>query len=136
MDTKQGHEKSQNYRPIALIPLNSALCPSSPDWDRMDSNENKGMHLAHVALVSVFVAAGMACSITSSVLFYQILDEVNSKRPPERRLSLFDASLRGFVIKGEHEHLFPESRKPKRMGMWALTGSMLFLIAYLSTYLN
>jgi hypothetical protein len=24
MDTKQGHEKSQNYRPIAFLPLNYA----------------------------------------------------------------------------------------------------------------
>jgi hypothetical protein len=69
------------------------------------------MHVTHLVLIALFIAAGTACIITSNVVFYHIVDDVNSKRPPEQQSSFIFVNVRFFEITGEHARLFPDSRK-------------------------
>jgi hypothetical protein len=88
------------------------------------------MHVAHLVLIAAFIAAGTACIITSSVMFYQILNEVTSKRPPEQQFSFIFVNVRFFEITGEHARLFPESQKRRLMYVWAGIEFALFLIVF------
>ena len=89
------------------------------------------MHLAHPILVALVIIAGAASIVTSNVIFYQILNEVNSRRPPEQQFSLIFASVRAFEITREHARLFPGSDKRKLMFACAGTGFALFLAVLL-----
>jgi hypothetical protein len=88
------------------------------------------MHVTHVVLIAMFIAAGTACIITSNVIFYQILNEVNSKRPAEQQFGFIFVNVRAFEITGEHARLFPESRKRKLMYVWTGIGFALFLMTF------
>lgn len=67
------------------------------------------MHAAPLVVSATFVAASTACIITSNVVFFQILSEVNSQRPPERQFSFMFVDVRLFEIMRDHARLFPES---------------------------
>ena len=68
------------------------------------------IQVAHLAFVAVLVAAAM-CIITSHIILYKILSEVNSVRSPEQQFSFLFVGQQIFVVMGEHARLFPESRK-------------------------
>jgi hypothetical protein len=86
------------------------------------------MQATHLALIAVFIATGAACLITSNVIFYQILNEVNSKRSPEQRFGFIFANVRFFEIMRDHARLFPESRNRGLMYMWTGIGFALLLM--------
>jgi hypothetical protein len=88
------------------------------------------VHVSHLVLIAVFVAAGTACIITSNVMFYRIFDDVNSKRPREQQFGFMFVNIRFFEIMGEHTRSFPESRKRSLMYLWAGSGFALFLTAF------
>ena len=90
------------------------------------------MHVTHVVLIAMLISAGIACLITSNVIFYQILNEVNSKRPAEQQFGFIFVNVRAFEITGEHARLFPESRKRKLMYVWTGIGFALFLMTFFS----
>ena len=90
------------------------------------------MHVAHLLLIVVLFVGATACIITANVIFYQILDEVNSKRPAEQQFSFIFVNVRAFEITGEHARLFPESQKRKLMYTWAGVGFAIGLIAFIS----
>ena len=92
------------------------------------------MHLAHLVLIALFFAAGTACGITSNVIFYQIFDDVNSKRPPDRQFSFMSMNLRFFEITAEHARLFPDSRKRSFMHVWAVSAFALFLALFVAGF--
>jgi hypothetical protein len=94
------------------------------------------MHVTHVVLIAVFIAAGTACIVTSNVIFYQILNEVNSRRPPAQQFSFIFVNVRAFEITGEHARLFPESQKRKLMYRWAGIGFALFLMVFFSGFIG
>jgi predicted cation transporter len=64
------------------------------------------MHLAHPILVALLITAGTASIVTSNVIFYQILNEVNSRRPLEQQFSLFSPVYGLFKITRGHARLF------------------------------
>jgi hypothetical protein len=88
------------------------------------------MHVTHLVLIALFIAAGTACIITSNVIFYQIFDDVNSKRPPDQQFSFIFVNVRFLEITGEHARLFPDSRKRSLMYVWAGSGFALFLTVF------
>jgi hypothetical protein len=90
------------------------------------------MHLAHPILVALLITAGTASIVTSNVVLYQILNEVNSRRPAEQQFSFFFVSVRAFEIAREHAKLFPDSRKRKLMLAWTGIGFALFLAVVFS----
>lgn len=90
------------------------------------------MRITHVVLIAMFIAAGTACIITSNVIFYQILNDVNSRRPAEQQFGFFFVNVHAFEITGEHARLFPESQKRKLMYVWAGIGFALFLMTFFS----
>jgi hypothetical protein len=92
---------------------------------------NPRMHLAHPILVALVIILGAASLVTSNVIFYQILNEVNSRRPLEQQFSFIFAGARAFEVAREHARLFPGSDKRKLMFAWAGTGFALFLAALL-----
>ena len=92
------------------------------------------MHLAHPILVALLIPAGAASIVTSNVVFYQILNEVNSKRPPEQPFRFIFVGIRAFEITREHARLFPDSRKRKLMLAWAGIGFALFLSVLFSGF--
>jgi hypothetical protein len=90
----------------------------------------------HAILIAVFIAAGTACIITSNVIFYQILSEVNSRRPRAQQFSFIFVNIRLFEITGEHARLYPESQKRKLMWVWFGVGSALFLTVWFSGFIG
>ena len=99
--------------------VGGGLLESNPHGSRM--------HLAHPVLVALFITAGTASIVTSNVIFYRILNEVNSRRPPEQQFRFILVGVRAFEITREHARLFPDSRKRKLMLAWAGIGLALFL---------
>ena len=90
------------------------------------------MHVTHPILLFVLLVADTACIVKANVIFYQILDEVNSKLPPERQFSSIFVNVRSFAITGEHARLFPESQRRKLMYFWGGIGFALGLMALFS----
>jgi hypothetical protein len=90
----------------------------------------------HAILIAVFIAAGTTCIITSNVIFYQILKEVNSRRPRAQQFSFIFVNVRLFKITGEHTRLYPESQKRKLMYVWAGVGFALFLTVFFSGFIG
>jgi hypothetical protein len=88
------------------------------------------MRVTHPIVIAVLFAAATACIIKANVIFYQIFDEVNSKRPPERQFSFIFVNVRAFEITGKHGRLFPESQKRKLMYVWGGIGFALALVAF------
>lgn len=85
------------------------------------------MPVMHAILIVGFILAGTACVITSNVIVYQILTEVNSRRSPVQSFSFIFVNVRAFKITSEHARLYPESQKWKLMYVWAGIGFALFL---------
>jgi hypothetical protein len=87
--------------------------------------------MAHLILIAVMFVAAVACIIRANIVFYQTLDEVNAKLPPERQISFLLASLRMFGILDQHAGFFPSSRKRKRVYIWLGVGFTLLLLVFL-----
>jgi hypothetical protein len=90
----------------------------------------------HVILIAGFIASGTACIITSNVIFYQILSDVNSRRPRAEQFSFILVRARVFKITGEHSGLYPGSQKRKLMYLWAAIGFASFFAVFLSGFIG
>ena len=93
------------------------------------------MHLAHPILLAALLVTATGCIVVANVTFHQILDEVNAKRPPDQRFSLFFANVRAFEVLGQHTAFFPESQRRNLMYVWTGIGFVLLLLALFSDYL-
>jgi hypothetical protein len=65
--------------------------------------------MAHVILIGVRFVAAMVCIVGTNLMFYQILDEVNAKLPPEPQIGFLLVSLRMFGILDQHAGFFASS---------------------------
>jgi len=80
----------------------------------------------------VLLAVGTACTVTSNVIFYHILNEVNYRRSHERQFGFIFVNVRAYEIIREHARLFPDSQKRKLMYLWIGVGLALFLMVFFS----
>ena len=92
-------------------------------------------HLVHLTLVVAGIVAATACIVTANVIFYQILAEVNAKRPADQQVSFLFVNVWMFAILRQHAGFFPSSQKRKQMWIWARVGFALFLLTFLSGFL-
>lgn len=89
------------------------------------------MHLSHPVVEIILAFAGGICLLCSNVIFWDMLNEVNSKRPPAQRFGFFLMNSRVSEIKNEHARLFPQSKKRKLTNIWTLVGFGLFALPFL-----
>jgi len=92
------------------------------------------MHFSHPVVEIILAFAGGICLLCSNVIFWDMLNEVNSKRPPAQRFGFFFMNSRVSEIKNEHARLFPQSQKRKLTNRWALIGFGLFVLSFLSHF--
>jgi hypothetical protein len=62
----------------------------------------------------------------SNVVFYGIVQEVNSASPDDQRLSFWKVGVKSRSFLKRHRELFPNSRKRLRMGWLSAIGLLLF----------
>jgi 4-amino-4-deoxy-L-arabinose transferase-like glycosyltransferase len=87
------------------------------------------MPTAHTILRSTSFIVAIACIVTATVIFYQIWNEVNSERPPDREFGFLFVNTRFFEVMSEHAHSFPKSNKRNSLYVWAGIG---FVLAFAS----
>jgi hypothetical protein len=90
--------------------------------------------MAHLVLIAVMFVAAIVCIIRANIIFifYQILDEVNAKRPLSQQTSFVFVNLKMFDIQSQHEAFFPSSQKRKQFYIWTGIGLALLFSAFLS----
>jgi len=82
----------------------------------------------HIISIILFGAA-TTLIVTANIVFYSILDEVNSRLPPSEQISPFFVNIKGFKVLELHEQFFPESEKPNRMWALARCGFVLLFVS-------
>jgi hypothetical protein len=86
----------------------------------------------HIALAICAIAAATLSIISANVMFYKIVDEVNSRLPPYQRHGFLFINHKVFDIVNQHARFFPMSRRRKQMFTWFAVGFALGLVAFLS----
>ena len=81
------------------------------------------MQIGHQLLVIVMFVMGFAFFIAANFVVYPIFGEVNARRPPESQYPQWSFRLRFFEIWGEHERLFPRSRRRLQFVVFLLAGA-------------
>jgi hypothetical protein len=85
----------------------------------------------------VLFFAAMTCASVSSVYFYRLYFEVNSRRPEGKKMSVFTAKLFAFFVIREHSHLVGPSTIRRAMWLWSTASIALFFLFVASVvYLN
>jgi hypothetical protein len=72
----------------------------------------------------------VVCMLWSTLIFYEILDEVNAKRPLSQQISPIFVNLKTFDILSQHVALFPSSQKRKQMYILGGVGVALIFSAF------
>ena len=101
-------------------------CRKPPGNDILEGAEDRAVH---IFIATLFLGA-TACIIKANIIFNQILNEVNAKRPPAQQFSFIFVNIRAFEITREHARLFPESQKRTLTNAWAGIGFALGLVSF------
>lgn len=89
------------------------------------------MHLARVIPCAVLLVTGAIFIIRANVIFFRILDDVNTSRAANQQVSFLFVNLRAAQVMVEHSERFPADRKPHQMKVFFAVGLALILLTFL-----
>jgi hypothetical protein len=81
--------------------------------------------------MGLVLALAAICLGASNFVFYEILNEVNSKNPADQKINLWFVNLKIFSVLRHHRDFFPVSGKRVTMWSLAIAGWVLFLLPWL-----
>jgi hypothetical protein len=86
---------------------------------------------ASMAPALILIVIGAVCLVSSNLVFYGIMDEVNRKNPADQKINLWFVNLKIFSVLRHHRNFFPLSRKRTTMWLLVIAGWLLLLLSWL-----